>query len=66
MEMARVLQGVVLLAVFAAAVWIVVSAVDGWEDWVVLGVFVMTAIGAGMAVHHRRYTVKRRDFVKRH
>jgi len=66
MHMARVLQGVVLLAAVAAGMWVVNWSADDWSDWVVFGVFVLTAIGAGMAVHHRRYTAKRRDFVKRH
>ena len=64
MDTTRLLQALIVIAAAAAALWIVASNTDGWADWVVFGVIVATAIGAGMAVHHRRYTVKRRDFVK--
>ena len=66
MQMARVLQGAILLAAIAGGLYLVNRSADGWADWVVFGVFVATAVGAGMAVHHRRYTVKRRDFVTRY
>jgi len=57
-------RGVIFLAILAIATWLVVSSADNWGDWVVLGAIVVTAIGGGMAVHHREYTTRRRTFVR--
>lgn len=44
----------VVLAVLAVVIAVgAVSLVDGWADWVVLGVIVMTAIGLMIAINTR-------------
>lgn len=57
-------QGVVLLLMTAAAVWVVAQSADGWADWVVFGAIVATVYGAAIAVTKREYTTKKRTFVK--
>jgi hypothetical protein len=46
------------------AAWIAVSHVRHWGDWVVLGVIIMTFFGAAIAIYPRRYTAKKRTFVR--
>lgn len=57
-------QAVVLLLLTAAALWVVAQSADGWADWVVFGVIVMTVYGAAIAVTKREFTTKKRTFVK--
>lgn len=52
---------VLLAAVLAVAV---VSVVDGWADWVVLGGILAAAIGIMMAVNRRQYPTRKRSFTK--
>jgi hypothetical protein len=37
---------------------------DGWADWVVFGVIVMTTIGAAIAIYPRRYPTRKRTFIR--
>jgi hypothetical protein len=59
-----VVQVLVLLAIVAALAWAVLSSMDGWADWVVFAVIVMTTVGAAIAIYPRRYPTRRRTFVK--
>jgi hypothetical protein len=60
----RSLQGAVLLVALVVAAIIVVSLAKNLADWIVFGVIVMTFFGAAIAIYPRRYTAKRRTFVK--
>jgi hypothetical protein len=53
---------VVLLAALLAVA--VVSVVDGWADWVVLGGILVAAIGMMVAVNRRQYPTRKRSFTK--
>ena len=53
---------VILLAVVLAVA--VVSVVDGWADWVVLGGILVAVIGMMVAVNRRQYPTRKRSFTK--
>jgi membrane protein implicated in regulation of membrane protease activity len=59
-----VLQAVFLLALAAAGIWVVAKVSEGWADWVVFAVIVLTVIGAARAVFFRKYPTKKRTFVR--
>ena len=54
---------VIGVALVVAAV-IVISLAKNWADWIVFGVIVLTFFGAAIAIYPRRYTAKKRTFVK--
>ena len=57
-------QAIAMLFFTALAVWIVAQSADGWADWVVFGVIVLTVYGAAIAVTKREFTTKKRTFVR--
>jgi hypothetical protein len=59
-------QVVVFCALLVGGLYLVIWSADGWEDYVVLGVIVMMSFAIAIAVNRRRYTTKRRTFVKRY
>jgi intracellular septation protein A len=63
-QKSTVVQAVFLIVLAVAAVWVASRVADGWADWVVFGVIVMTVIGAARAVFVRRYPTKKRTFVR--
>jgi hypothetical protein len=52
---------VLLAAVLAVAV---VTVVDGWADWVVLGGILVAVFGMMVAVNRRQYPTRKRSFTK--
>jgi hypothetical protein len=52
---------VVLAVVLAVAV---MSVVEGWADWVVLGGILVAVFGMMIAVNNRRYPTRKRTFTK--
>ena len=56
----RLVQGAIVLAVAIAGAYAVLSNVDGWEDYVVMGVFLMTTFGFALAVAPKLYARRRR------
>ncbi|MGI8864556.1 MAG: hypothetical protein ACR2JH_09200 [Solirubrobacteraceae bacterium] len=60
----RIFQIVVMVGALILAAWIAVTHVRHWGDWVVLGVLIMTFFGAAIAIYPRRYTAKKRTFVR--
>jgi hypothetical protein len=56
----RLVQGAIVLAVAIAGSYAVLSNVDGWEDYVVMGVILMTTFGFALAVAPRLYARRRR------
>ena len=64
MQAQTVVQAAILVAVIAALAYVVARVSSGWADWVVLGVIVLTVIGAARAIYTRRYPTKKRTFVR--
>jgi len=52
---------ILLAAVLAVAV---VTVVDGWADWVVLGGILVAVFGMMVAVNRRQYPTRKRSFTK--
>jgi hypothetical protein len=62
--MSRAVRGAILLVALLIAGVIVASLAKNLADWIVFGVIVLTFFGAAIAIYPRRYTAKRRTFVK--
>ncbi len=60
----RAAQVLVLAAVAVGLGYLVVRSVDNWEDWIVLGVIVLTAIGAAVAVYPRIFARRKRTITR--
>jgi hypothetical protein len=56
----RLVQWAIVLAVAIAGAYAVLSNVDGWEDYVVMGVLLMTTFGFALAVAPKLYARRRR------
>ena len=54
------MQVTIVLAVAIAGAYAVLSNVDGWEDYVVIGVFLVTMFGFALAVAPRLYARRKR------
>jgi hypothetical protein len=64
LQLSTVLQALFLVALVAAAFWVVAQVATGWAGWVVFGVIVLTVIGAARAVFFRRYPTRKRTFIR--
>ena len=62
MRLATLMQAAIVLLVAGALAYAVVSDVDNWGDWVVLGVIILTALGTAIAVNQRQYPTGKRSF----
>ena len=62
MQSRSVLQALLLAAAVAAGIYVVVRVSEGWADYVVLAVIVLTTLGAARAIYTRRYPTKKRTF----
>jgi hypothetical protein len=60
----RAIQIVIILAALVVAGLVVASLAKNLAGWIVFGVIVVTVIGAAIAIYPRRYTAKRRTFVR--
>jgi len=58
------MQALVVILLAAVLAVAVLSVVDGWADWVVLGGIVVAVIGTMMAVNRRQYPTRKRSFTK--
>ncbi len=58
------MQALVVILLAAVLAVAVVSVVDGWADWVVLGGIVVAVIGMMVAVNRRQYPTRKRSFTK--
>ena len=58
------MQALVLILLAAVLAVAVVSVVDGWADWVVLGGILLAVIGLTVAVNRRQYPTRKRSFTK--
>jgi O-antigen/teichoic acid export membrane protein len=52
---ATAVQGLAFCLLVAGLAYLVISSADSWADWVVFGAIVVTAVGASLAVHERRW-----------
>ena len=57
-------QALILCAVIAVLAYAVIEVADGWADWVILGVLIVTTFGFAVAVHHRQYPTKKRSYTR--
>lgn len=53
-------QAAIVLGVAAGLAYLVVSSADGWADWVVFAVIVLTAYGFALAVSPRLHARRKR------
>ena len=53
-------QGLAFCLFAAGMMYLVVSSADSWADWMVFGVLLVTALGAAIAVHERRWITRGR------
>jgi hypothetical protein len=56
----RPVQLIILAGVIAAGAYAVISSADGWADWVVFAVIIVTFMGFARAAHHRRFPTHKR------
>lgn len=56
----RAAQGLVLLGVAAGLGYLVINSADGWADWVVFGVIVVTTYGFAVAVSPKLFARRKR------
>jgi protein-S-isoprenylcysteine O-methyltransferase Ste14 len=56
----KLIQGAIILAVAVAGAYAVVHEADGWEDYVVMGVILMTCFGFALAVAPKIYARRTR------
>ncbi len=57
-------QVAILAVVVAGLGYLVVRSVDNREDWIVLAVIVLTAIGAAVAIYPRIYARRKRTITR--
>ena len=57
----QLLYAALFLGVLAAAA---VALSDGWADYVVFAVFVLTFVGFAVAANKRQYSTKKRGFTR--
>ena len=55
MRRGTAVQGLAFCLLVVGLAYLVISSADSWADWVVFGVLVLTALGAALAVHERRW-----------
>jgi O-antigen/teichoic acid export membrane protein len=58
------MQAAIMVVAIAIAAYLVIWSADGWADWVVFGVIVLTTWGATHAIYQRRFPTRRRTFVR--
>ena len=58
------IQVIVVALIFALCIYLVVKVAAGWADWVVFAAFVLTALGAAIAIYPRRYPAQKRAYTR--
>ncbi|HEX8065937.1 MAG TPA: hypothetical protein VF520_05375 [Thermoleophilaceae bacterium] len=66
MRSRALVQIAIFLVVAAALAYVLLQATDGWADWVVFVMIVVTAVGGAVAVWNRQYPAptKKRTFTR--
>ena len=57
-------QVIVVALIFALCIYLVFSVAADWADWVVFTMFVVTALGAAIAIYPRRYPTRKRAYTR--
>ena len=57
-------QVIVLALIVALCIYLVFSVAADWADWVVFAMFVVTALGAAIAIYPRRYPTHKRAYTR--
>jgi len=58
------IQVIVLALICAACIYLVFKVAANWADWVVLGMIVVTVLGAAVAIYPRRYPTRKRAYTR--
>jgi cytochrome bd-type quinol oxidase subunit 2 len=58
------IQVIVVALIGAFCIYLVFKVAANWADWVVLGMIVLTAFGAAIAVYPRRYPAQKRAYTR--
>ena len=58
------IQVIVLALIFAVSIYLVFKVAANWADWVVLGMIVVTVLGAAVAIYPRRYPTRKRAYTR--
>lgn len=58
------IQVIVVALIVAACIYVVFKVAANWADWVVLGMIVVTAFGAAVAIYPRRYPTRKRAYTR--
>jgi hypothetical protein len=59
------IQVIVLALIFAICIYVVFKIAADWSDWVILGMILITAFGAAVALYPRQYPGGRRAYTRR-
>jgi cytochrome bd-type quinol oxidase subunit 2 len=58
------IQVIVVALIAAACIYLVFKVAANWADWVVLGMIVVTVLGAAVAIYPRRYPTQKRSYTR--
>ena len=58
------LQAIAFAVLVALCVYAVLEVAVNWGSWVVLGVILVTAVGAAIAIYPRRYPARKRAYTR--
>ena len=58
------IQVIVVALIAAACIYLVFKVAANWADWVVLGMIVVTVLGAAVAIYPRRYPTRKRAYTR--
>jgi len=58
------IQVIVVALIAAACIYLVFKVAANWADWVVLGMIVVTVLGAAVAIYPRRYPPRKRAYTR--
>ena len=64
-SLARIIQILVFATVVVVAAYLVLWSADGWADWVVLAVVIITAWAVALGLYAREFPVKGKRNIKR-
>ena len=58
------IQVIVVALICAFCIYLVFKVAANWADWVVLGMIVVTVLGAAVAIYPRRYPTRKRAYTR--
>ena len=60
----RISQVIVLVGIIVGLAYLVTSSADGWADWVVFAVIIITAYGGAVAIAPQIYARRERTITR--